>query len=82
MDNTVISALELRILLHFFYSRDPWGGEGGQAAMDGMMRLHRHGLLNVTVNTTKLTPKGDFYVRYILATPFPTEQTQYVIKRD
>lgn len=80
MDNTVISALELRILLHYYYSPDPWGSEGGVAVNHAFSRFYAEGLLDrCDGGRTYLTEKGKFYVEHILATPFPEMKRIYII---
>ena len=81
MENRVISPMELEILLFYYYSpmayhRDNVSSKAIQAALDFLIN---EGMLEETKREGAqrgydVSGKGQFYIAYILATPFPVSR--------
>lgn len=65
-----MTPLELRILLHYYYSPEPFD-ELSDAQVGAEKNFVSEGLLKEVDNVLKITPMGKFYIDYILRTPLP-----------
>jgi hypothetical protein len=45
----------------------------GTAVKDAFIYLCKHGLLDRSDHVAAVTPKGEFFIKHILAIPFPVE---------
>lgn len=73
---SVLTPIELIILLHYYYSAEEFKHEIAcfDAINDAHLKLRNRGLLEVATKDTdieSITDKGTCYVKAILATPLP-----------
>lgn len=84
-----MSPLQIEILLHYYYSRQPHIYTGSDSAAEAfgylvgndMLRDRFSGMPCIAGELRyELTDKGRFYIEYILSLPLPVEKTVYSIE--
>lgn len=75
-----MSPLQMKILLHCYTTPHPYNGvENQQMIAEDLLNFSKIGLveLNSDGNYYHTTPKGEFYIKAVLNTPYP-ESTFYI----
>lgn len=66
----MMTPYELTVLVHHFVSPAPFVGCDAPAYSDAVSMLFRCGLID-RVDYPRVTPKGECFIRSVLATPLP-----------
>jgi hypothetical protein len=75
------SPLELEILMHCYVTCSPIPYADNKVRREAISMLHHYGLIDRSDCLANTTPKGEFYIKALLKTPFP-ETTFFIPKED
>lgn len=59
-------------LLRQYYAPDSYT-DVRKTVEDALIYLHKHGLIDRSDHVAAVTAKGEFFIKHILAVPFPVE---------
>lgn len=71
-----MTPLKLEILLHHYYSAEPWPGQIFPAHLEAFEYFFENDLLSGLVGAiaqAEITDKGKFYIRAVLDLPLPEQ---------